>query len=79
MPHPGGGSVRPRPSVTPRGVHFFKGRGHDHWTHRSFDQRRGCTLYYDSGDGCSYYWCEPDDCYYPVDYCPYGTYSWPTE
>jgi hypothetical protein len=23
-----------------------------------------------------YYWCPPDDCYYPVDYCPYGTYSW---
>jgi hypothetical protein len=76
---PGSGSFRSRPSVNSRGVHFFRGRHHNHWTRTYFDARYGCSLYYDTDDGCYYYWCQPDDCYYPVDYCPYNTYAWADE
>jgi len=46
------------------------------WSSRTWDKRYGCNLYCDAGSGCWYYWCPPDDCYYPIDYCPYGKYSW---
>jgi len=57
----------------------IKGKSGHHWGKKTFDKRYGCKLYFDAGTGDWYYWCSPDDCYYPVDYCPYGTYSWDDE
>jgi hypothetical protein len=54
-----------------------KGKHRDHkWRHSRFSGDYGTTLYSDDGDDTLYYWCQPDGCYYPVDYCPYGKYSW---
>ena len=58
--------------------YYFKGKQHTHWTSRSFDKRYGCWTYYCPSTCCSYYWCEPACCYYPVSYCPYKTYCWPS-
>ncbi len=55
------------------GIH---GKSGHHWGKKTFDKRYGCKLYFDADSGDWYYWCSPDDCYYPVEYCPYGTYSW---
>jgi hypothetical protein len=57
-------------------VPYYKGRGGHRWSAKVWDHRYGCGLYHDGDTGCWYYWCPPDDCYYPVDYCPYDTYSW---
>lgn len=59
-----------------KGGYYYKGAGHNHWSHRRYFANYGCTLYYDPGYECYYYWCQPDECYYPVSYCPYGQYSW---
>jgi hypothetical protein len=56
-------------------VKYFQGKGGHHWASKLFDRRYGCRLYC-GDDGGWYYWCPPDECYYPVDYCPYGTYVW---
>jgi hypothetical protein len=53
-------------------------RGH-RWRSRYFDRRYGCNVFLCAEEGCWYYWCPPDDCYYPIGYCPYGTYSWDDE
>ncbi len=58
------------------GGYYYRGKDHDHWSYRHWDKHYGCYCYYDSGLSCYYYWCEPDGCYYPMDYCPYGKYSW---
>jgi hypothetical protein len=59
-----------------RGAKSFRGKGHFRRSAGVWDKRYGCRLYLDGDTGAYYYWCPPDDCYYPVDYCPYGTYSW---
>jgi len=56
--------------------YFYNGRNHSHWSQQRFDRRYGCTCYFDSGCNAWYYWCQPAGCYYPVSYCPYGTYCW---
>jgi hypothetical protein len=58
------------------GGYYYKGRDHNHWSRRSWDDRYGCYRFYCPYTYCYYYWCEPDGCYYPWDYCPYGRYSW---
>jgi len=55
--------------------HHSHHRNH-HWSSSRYFAQYGCTLYYDTDEQCWYYWCQPDDCYYPLSYCPYGTYSW---
>ncbi len=25
---------------------------------------------------CDYYWCQPCNCYFPLDYCPTGSYDY---
>ncbi len=52
----------------------YKGKWHDHWQCTCWRPDYGCNLYFCPSVRVWYYWCEPDDCYYPVDYCPYGTF-----
>ena len=58
-----------------KGGHHRHHRNH-RWSQSRYNSQYGCNLFYDSADQCWYYWCPPDNCYYPLDYCPYGTYSW---
>jgi hypothetical protein len=63
------------------GVHFahgyyYRGHNHNHWRYWRFDARYGCQCYWDPYASCWFYYCVPDDCFYPVSYCPYGTYVW---
>ena len=55
---------------------YFRGFGHRHWTrcvwiprYRTYCYWCPCTLQY-------YYWCQPRNCYYPVTYCPTGSYNY---
>jgi hypothetical protein len=57
------------------GGKFYAGREHNHWKSCYFEERSGCYLYLDPSTRDYYYWCERDDCFYPVSYCPYGTYN----
>ena len=59
--------------------YYYSGRNHNHWSYCRYDARYGCNCYYDPCCSSWYYWCEPASCYYPVTYCPYRTYCWPTE
>jgi hypothetical protein len=58
--------------------YLYKGCNHYHWTVCRFDVRYGCCCYFDPCCAVWYYWCEPDLCFYPVTYCPYRLYVWPT-
>jgi hypothetical protein len=62
-----------------QGGYYYPGRNHPHWAYTVYDNRYGCTLYYDADLGSYYYWCQPDDCYYPVSYCPYDQYVWTSD
>ncbi len=55
--------------------HYYRGRNHNHWGHYRYDDRYGCQLFWDDGLNGWYYFCCQDDRFYPVDYCPYGTYT----
>jgi hypothetical protein len=55
--------------------YYYGGRNHHHWGSSRFDARYGCELYWDDGLSGWFYYCCRDDRYYPVDYCPYGTYT----
>ena len=72
----GGAKGAARPTAPSKGHHSLKGKSGHQWGKKTFDKRYGCKLYFDADSGDWFYWCSPDDCYYPVDYCPYGTYSW---
>ena len=52
----------------------YYGRTHQHWVSTIFSTDCGCNTYYCPYTEAWYYWCEPDSCYYPVTYCPYGTF-----
>jgi hypothetical protein len=58
--------------------YYYPGRYHNHWSNYCWSGSYGCNLYYDPCCSNWYYWCTPASCYYPVSYCPYGTYSWST-
>jgi hypothetical protein len=70
-----GGNARAARVSRGGGRHSRHLRNH-RWSQSRYYSQYGCNLYYDADDQCWYYWCPPDNCYYPVDYCPYGTYSW---
>lgn len=53
----------------------YFGRVQPHWVSETFCQPLGCTIYFDPCTGEWYYWCEPYECYFPVSYCPAGTYA----
>lgn len=53
----------------------YIGNQHQHWASTSFYQPLGCNVYFDSCTDAWYYWCTPHNCYYPVSYCPFGTYT----
>jgi hypothetical protein len=53
-----------------------RGRRSLYWSRRYWDGGYGTYLYWAPTYGVWYYWCEPDGCYYPLDYAPYGRYSW---
>src|SRR5438105_299283 len=53
---------------------FYKGKEHDHWSERCYNERYGCETFYCPCTLCWYYFCVPDCCYYPVSYCPYGKF-----
>ena len=46
----------------------YKGRDHDHWTHRKYFDEYGCYCYYCPYTTCYYFWYETDSCYYPCSY-----------
>lgn len=56
----------------------YPGKNHSHWTSCCWSNVYGCKIFYDPCCCCEYYFCVPDCCYYPITYCPYGCYSWPT-
>ncbi len=53
---------------------FYKGHHHHHWSHRCWNSYCRCWCFWDPCVECYYYFCGQDDCYYPMDYCPYGSY-----
>ena len=56
--------------------YFYRGRDHFQWSYRTWNSRYGCFTYWDPCTSCNYYWCQPYNCFYPVTYCPCGTYCW---
>jgi hypothetical protein len=57
------------------GDHDSRGRDYRKWTSCYFDHNFGCYLYRCSKNGSYYYWCARDNWYYPIDYCPSGSYA----
>ena len=56
---------------------YYRGRDHRHWSYQRWDPRYRCYLYFDPCVRSWYYWNQPMACYYPVSYCPTGSYSSP--
>ncbi len=56
---------------------YYRGRNHFHWSYQRWDPRYGCYLFYDPCVSMWYYWNQPMGCYYPVNYCPTGSYASP--
>src|SRR5206468_4376985 len=56
----------------------YKGYCYDYgckfWSNCCWNSSYGCNTYWCPTTCCNYYYCQPDCCYYPVTYCPYGTY-----
>jgi hypothetical protein len=52
----------------------YKTYTHNHWAHCCYLPACGCECYYCPCTLVYYYWCVPDGCWYPISYCPYGTY-----
>jgi hypothetical protein len=57
---------------------FYKGKHHNHWSYRCWYPEFGCYCYWDPCLCEYFYFCEPDCCFYPISYCPYHRYVWPT-
>ena len=55
---------------------FYQGKIQRHWSFCYWDPRYRCYCYWDPCVRAYYYWSMPDGCYYPVSYCPHGTYCW---
>lgn len=75
----------PRPVVKDYHLHhgrkfqhgyYYKGQHHRHWTQSCWLPKYGCHCHWCPCTCVWYYWCVPDECYYPIDYCPYGSYVW---
>ena len=56
---------------------YYQGYHHTHWSRVYVHPVYGCRVYYDPYTLREYYWCAPALCYYPITYCPYGTYVFP--
>jgi hypothetical protein len=56
------------------GGYCYVGNTHQHWVSTIWAPDCGCYTYYCPYTSVWYYWCQPDGCFYPVSYCPYGTY-----
>ncbi len=54
---------------------YYRGRSHYHWSCQHWDMRYRCYCYWDPCCRHWYYWCQPMQCYYPVSYCPTGSYD----
>lgn len=52
----------------------YFGQNHSHWASTSFYEPFGCNIYFCPCTQVWYYWCAPHGCYYPVSYCPTGSY-----
>jgi hypothetical protein len=55
---------------------YFKGFWHRHWTRCVWNPRYRTYCYWCPCTLQWYYWCQPQGCYYPVTYCPTGTYNY---
>jgi hypothetical protein len=55
--------------------YVYKGHSHYHWTKVIVNPTYGCRVFWCPSVSVWYYWCAPDQCFYPVSYCPYGTYT----
>ncbi|HXG12792.1 MAG TPA: hypothetical protein VNK04_23740 [Gemmataceae bacterium] len=54
----------------------YPGSYHCHWGHCCWSPVYGCTIYWCPYTCGYFYWCAPHGCYYPVTYCPTGTYAY---
>jgi hypothetical protein len=74
-----GGSPNNHPAHATKFAHgyFYPGFNHSHWSRVYIHPVYGCRVYYCPYTLVEYYWCPPDNCYYPISYCPYGTYLFP--
>jgi hypothetical protein len=55
--------------------HWFRHR-HSSWGARCWHARYRCWCRWCPVTCCSYYWCGPYNCYFPVTYCPTGSYDY---
>jgi hypothetical protein len=56
--------------------YLFRGRNQPHWSFRCWHPRYRTWCYWCPSLGTYYYWCGPRNCYYPVSYCPTGSYDY---
>jgi hypothetical protein len=55
---------------------YYPGFRHRHWTRCVWIPRYRTYCYWDPSTTQYYYWCQPKNCYYPVTYCPTGSYNY---
>ena len=56
--------------------HWFRHR-HSCWGARCWNAHYHCWCRWCPVTCCNYYWCAPYNCYFPVGYCPTGSYDYP--
>jgi hypothetical protein len=56
--------------------HWFRHR-HSCWGSRCWNAHYHCWCRWCPVTCCNYYWCAPYNCYFPVGYCPTGSYDYP--
>jgi hypothetical protein len=55
---------------------YYPGFWHRQWTRCVWIPRYRTYCYWDPYTTQYYYWCQPRNCYYPVTYCPTGSYNY---
>jgi hypothetical protein len=58
------------------GGHWFRSRP-SVWTHRFWHPHHRCWCWRCPVTSCDYYWCGPYNAYFPITYCPTGSYDYP--
>ena len=47
---------------------------HHNWSYSNYSPKYGCTIYHCPTTHADYYWSAAYSCYFPVSYCPTGSY-----
>jgi hypothetical protein len=55
--------------------YYFRSR-QGYWGQRHWNSTYRCYCYTCPYTNCEYYYCRPYQCYYPVGYCPTGSYNY---